>query len=213
VKKIPADVRDEIDALSPVELERVLTTLSGRDRAIVQLGGHFGLSPQEIRKVPCSALEGQLLTVGRAQTKASRRRVRVVDGPAVAARELRLWIMESGGRGADPIVGDVSPNAMRLWNRRVLRPAVAEATEGRITDGTATLLRHSHASACHHVATLTEPEILDRLGHGAQVHYLHYAGIIKAIRGERFESLDALIEAARRAQADSVAPKWRPSQR
>ena len=105
--------------------------------------------------------------------------------------------LESGGRGGDPIVGEMSENAMRLWNRRVLRPAVAKVTTGRICDATVKLLRHSHASACHYVSTLTQPEILRRLSHGPQVHHQHYAAIIDGIRGRTYDSLDALIQVAR----------------
>jgi hypothetical protein len=87
-------------------------------------------------------------------------------GPAVAVRELRLWQLESGRRGAEPIVGDMTPNALRLWGAKRLRPAVKAATGGRITDATVYTLRHSHASACHYVGALTVPEMCRRLGTG-----------------------------------------------
>jgi integrase len=197
VRNVPAEHGDEIDPLSPVELERLLAMLKGRDRAIAQLGGHFGLRPQEIRKVPWTALSDGALTIGRAQTKASARRSRVITAPAVAIRELRAWQLESGGRGSDPIVGEMTPNALKLWNARRLRPAVKKATKGRIDDATAMLLRHSHASACHYVSTLSVPQILRRLGHGHQAHYQHYAHIIDALDGQRYDSLDALVDQSR----------------
>jgi hypothetical protein len=111
------------------------------------------------------------LTIGRVQTKASARRSRVITGPPVAVGELRAWQLESGGRGSDPIVGD----ARRLWGYKCLRPAVKASTSGRVTDATTYTLRHSHASACHYVGTLTVPEICRRLGHSQQTHFLHYA--------------------------------------
>lgn len=197
VRNLPAEHGAELDPLTPIELERLLAMFSGRDRVIAQLGGHFGLRPQEIRKVPWTALGDGALTIGRAQTKASARRSRVITGPAVAVRELRAWRLESGGRGGDLIVGDMSPNAMRLWNRRRLRPAAEAVTEGRVTDATAYMLRHSHASACHYVSQFTVPEICRRLGHTQQTHFLHYAHVIEALSGERYSDLDAMIASAR----------------
>lgn len=71
VRNVPVEHGEEIDPLTPAELERLLAMLRGRDRAIAQLGGHFGLRPQEIRQVPCTTLLDGALTIGRAQTKAS----------------------------------------------------------------------------------------------------------------------------------------------
>jgi hypothetical protein len=62
----------------------------------------------------------------------------------------------------------MTANALRLWGAKRLRPAVEAATGGRITDATVYTLRHSHASACHYVSNLTEPEIYRRLVHGHQ---------------------------------------------
>jgi hypothetical protein len=100
----------------------------------------------------------------------------------------------------------MSANALRLWGAKRLRPAVTEATEGRIADATVYRLRHSHASACHYTGTLTIPEICRRLGHSQQTHFLHYAHVIDAISGMRYGDLDELVEAARRQVR---APAWR----
>lgn len=121
----------------------------------------------------------------------------VITVPDVTGRELRLWQLESGGRGHDPIVGAMSENALRLWGAKRLRPAVEKATGGRITDASTYLLRHSHASACHYVTTLTVPEICRRLGHSQQTHFLSYAHVIDAIDGERYTDLETMIETAR----------------
>ena len=56
VRNVPAEHGEEIDPLTPVELERLLDGLDGRDRAIALLGGHLGLRPLEIRQVPWTAL-------------------------------------------------------------------------------------------------------------------------------------------------------------
>jgi integrase len=197
VRGVPADPREEIDPLRPGELERLLAGLQGRDRAIAQLGGHFGLRPLEIRHVRWTDLGEGALKIGRAQTKASARRPRVITGPATAVRELRAWQLESGGRGGDPIVGDMTENALRLWGYKRLRPVIKAATDGRITNGTTYTLRHSHASACHYVSTLTVPEICRRLGHSQQTHFLYYAHVIEAISGERYPDLEGLVTAAR----------------
>lgn len=201
VRNVPKEYGDELDPISPVELERLLLILTGRDRAITVLGGYFGLRPQEIRKVTWASVGDGALTIGRAQTKATARRARVITGPAVGVRELRAWQLESGGRGSNLIIGAMSENAMRLWNRRVLRPAVETVTDGRITAATVKLLRHSHASALHHVSTLTHPQILRRMSHGAQVHHQHYAAIIDGIEGRTYDSLDAMIQDARLSAA------------
>ncbi|MCL2770503.1 MAG: site-specific integrase, partial [Solirubrobacterales bacterium] len=209
VRNVPAEPREEIDPLAPVELERLVATFKGRDRAIALLGGHLGLRPLEIRQVPWSALDvkARTLTVGRAHTKASARRPRVIALPSATARELRAWQLKSGGRGPEPIVGTMSANALRLWGERCLRPAASKASGNRITDASTYTLRHSHASACHHVRSLTLPAILGRLGHKQAVHFQHYAHIIDAIGEARYSDLDALISAAR-AQS-GVPPLFR----
>ena len=79
------------------------------------------------------------------------------------------------------MVGAMTENALRLWGAKRLRPAVATVTDGRISDASTYTLRHSHASACHYVSTLTVPEICGRLGHSQQTHFLHYAHVIEAI--------------------------------
>ncbi len=97
--------------------------------------------------------------------------------------------MESGGRGSDPIIGEMSENALKLWARRNLPEEV------RVTG-----LRHSNDSACHYVRALTLPGILRRLGHKQQVHFRHYAGVIEQVEvsgGARYELLDELIASAR----------------
>ncbi len=197
VRSVPAAAGEEIDPLTPLELERLLASLQGRDHAIAQLAGHFGLRPLEIRQVRWTELGDGAVTIGRAQTKAAARRSRVIAGPAISIRELRAWQLECAGRGRDPIVGDMTANALRLWGYKRLRPAVSAATEGRVTGATTYTLRHSHASACHYVSTLTVPEICRRLGHSQQTHFLHYAHVIDAITGERYADLDALVAAAR----------------
>lgn len=186
VRNVPADPGEEINPLTPVELERLLAALTGRDKAIALLAGHLGLRPLEARLAPWDAFDGQTLTVGRTRTKATARRFRAVAVPAITARELRAWQLESGGRGPEPIIGPMTPNAMKLWARRHLPPGV------RLYD-----LRHSHASALHYVSTLSIPEICRRLGHSQQTHFLHYAHVIDALSGERYEDLDQLIGAAR----------------
>jgi integrase len=205
IRNVSAEYGEEVDPLTPVELEKLIRKLTGRDRAIALLGGHLGLRPLEIRQVPCTALADGKLTIGRAHTKASARRSRVIDLPAVTARELRAWQMQSGVRGSDPIIGEMSPNAMKIWNVRHLRPAVAAVTDGRITDATAYLLRHTHATALHYVSSFTDPEIFRRLGHKHQVHYQHYAHIIDALDGHRFADLDEMIEQSQSATRCSLS--------
>jgi integrase len=82
MRKVPADPTEEAHPLAPAVLERLLLGLEGRDRAIVLLGGHLGLRPQEIRPAPWSSLEDGHLIVGRATTKATARRTRTVAVPA-----------------------------------------------------------------------------------------------------------------------------------
>jgi integrase len=186
VRNVPAEHGDEIRPLSPVELERLIDSYSGRDRAITLLGGHLGLRPLEIRQVPWALFDGDTLTIGRSRTKATARRARVIAVPRVTARELKAWRLESGRPADDePIIGPMSPNAMKCWARRSLPAGVTLYT-----------LRHSHASACHY-AGMTLAEVARRLGHSQQTHVLHYSHVIEAITGRRFEGLDALIEAAR----------------
>lgn len=195
VRKVAADPREEVRPLSPLELERLLATLDGRARAIALVAGHLGLRPLELRTAPWSALDGSTFTVGRSRTKATARRTRTIAVPNVTALELKQWRL-AAGRPADdqPIIGSMTPNAMKLWSRRVLRPA-AKAVTGR-DDVTLYTLRHSHASALHY-AGYTVPEAARRLGHGPSLHIDTYAHVIDSLSGERHSSLDALIAAAR----------------
>jgi integrase len=187
----------EVDPLTPVELERLIASLDGRDKAIVLLGGHLGLRPLEVRAVPWSALGDDRLMIGKSRTKATARRFRVIDVPQVTGRELREWRLRSGRPvDSEPIVADMTPNALKLWGTKRLRPAVKIATNGRITGATVYLLRHSHASMCHY-AGMTVPEAARRLGHGGETHVRVYAHVIEALSGERYPGLDALIAAAR----------------
>lgn len=197
LRKVPLDAREEVRPLAPTELERLLSELEGRHRAIVLLGGHLGLRPMEIRSVPWSALGDQTLTVGRAHTKSTARRMRTIAVPEVTMRELKEWRLRTGRPDdAYPIVGPMSANALKLWGTKRLRPAVKAATAGRITNATVYTMRHSHASALHYCG-FTVPEAARRMGHGAELHLRTYAHVIEALSGERYGNLDALIASAR----------------
>ena len=77
-----------------------------------------------------SAFDGSTLTIGRSRTKRTAARTRTITVPKATARELKAWRVSSGGRGEEPIVGAMTQNAMKLWGRRVLRPAM-KAASGR----------------------------------------------------------------------------------
>jgi integrase len=197
LRKVPAEPGDDVNPLSPVELERILAVLDGRDRAIVLLGGHLGLRPLEIRQVPWRAFDGSTLTVSRSRTKRTAARTRTIAVPDVTARELKAWRLQAGRPGDDePIIGAMTQNAMKLWGRRVLRSAAKTATGGR-EDVTLYTLRHSHASALHYLTGFTIPEAARRLGHGAGLRVETYAHVIDAIQGKRYADLDGLFAAAR----------------
>ncbi len=197
LRKVPVEGSEEVRPLSPVELERLIADLEGRDRAIALLGGHLGLRPLEIRSVTWGAFAGPTLVVGRASTKRTAMRTRTVKVPDATARELKAWRLLAGRPGDDkPVVGPMTANALRLWGAKRLRRAVAVATHGRIDDGTTYTLRHSHASALHY-CDFTVPEAARRMGHGGALHLRTYAHVIESIAGERYENLDALIAKAR----------------
>ena len=196
LRKVPTEPADEVRALAPADLEQLTLSLRGRDRAIALLAGHLGLRPIEVRTAPWGALHDSTFTVGRARTKRTAARTRVIDVPQVTAHELKRWRMESGRPGdQEPIIGEMSANAMKLWGRRHLPKGV------RLYD-----LRHSHASALHY-AGFTVPEAAERMGHGPALHVQTYAHVIKAIRGARYDGLDALLAAAR---AELVLPQSYP---
>jgi integrase len=197
LRKVAADPSEEVKVLSPVELERLITASTGRDRAILLLGGHLGFRPIEVRAAPWAALRDLTFTVGRKRTKRTAARTRVIDVPEVTAHELKQWRMASGRPGDDePIIGEMTPNAMKLWGRRHLPEGVTLYT-----------LRHSHASALHY-AGFTVPEAAERLGHGPALHVETYAHVIKQIKGTRYDGLDELIAVAR---AELALPQCYPS--
>jgi integrase len=197
LRKVPAEATDEVRPLSPVELERVIAAFDGRDRVVCLLGGHLGLRPLEIRSVPWSSLGDATLTVGRANTKRSASRTRTIAVPAITMRELREWRLRSGRRDDEPIIGQMTANALRLMGAKRLRAAITAATAGRLTDATTYSLRHSHASALHY-SGFTVPEAVRRMGHGGALHLRTYAHVIESMSGQRHDDLDALITEARR---------------
>jgi integrase len=202
LRKVPAEPGEEVKVLAPVELEGLIAGFTGRDRAVVLLAGHLGLRPIEIRMARWGSLQGNLFTVERGRTKRTAARTRVIEVPDVTAHELKEWRLQAGRPGDDePIIGEMSPNAMKMWSRRNL-PVSLYA------------LRHSHASALHY-AGFTVPEAAERLGHGPALHVETYAHVIRAMSGQRYGSLDELIAAARVPQgvprAGGVFPKSSPT--
>jgi excisionase family DNA binding protein len=194
MRKVPADPGEDVRPLAPAEVERIIDRLTGRGRAVALLAGHLGLRPLEIRQVRWSDFDGATLTISRARTKRSAARTRVIDVPAVTARELRAWQLESGGRGDEPIVGPLGQDGLRLWAYKFLDPVARRAT-GR-SDVTMYTLRHSHASALHYCGW-TVPDAAERMGHSAVVHMGIYAHPIKVIGAQRYRDLDDLIAEAR----------------
>jgi integrase len=184
LRLVPAEHRDEVTPLSPVELEALIASMKGRSRALCVLAGHLGLRPLEARTVPWSAFDGTTLVIGRTRTKKTAARTRVVAVPRITAAELRAWKLESGGRGDGPIV-PMSAAALKMWTKRSLPDGVSLYT-----------LRHSHASALHY-AGFTVWEAARRLGHGPQLHVRTYAHVIEGLSGKRYADLDALIAGAR----------------
>jgi integrase len=186
--------RREKPALTPHELETLLLGVTGRSRAIVVLGGWLGLRPLEIVRARWDMLVDGELRIGSADTKTTAAWARVVKVDRLALAELRAWQLESGGRGRDPIVGDMTENALKLWGSKHLRPRVSEVTGGRIAKASTYTLRHTHASALHY-AGFTVPEAARRLGHSNETHLIYYAHVLD-MGGERYADLDALHVAA-----------------
>jgi integrase len=196
VRKPLADVRDEITPLSPVELEAIIAALSGRERIMAVLAGHLGLRPLELRLVLWSALTEGTLMIGRAQTKRTAARTRVITVPAATMLELKRWRLESGRPDDDqPIIGPMTQGALHNWASKRLRAPV-KAITGR-DDATLYTLRHTHASLLHYCGH-TVPSAAKRMGHDGITHLQTYAHVVEALEGQpRYADLDALIAAAR----------------
>jgi integrase len=176
VRKVGGE-RDEVRPQSPIELERLLCALQGRDRILALLAGHLGLRPGEARIVPWGAFGGERLVIDRDVAKRNARRACGVDVPRATAAELREWRLVSGRPGdREPIVGSMSANAVRLRTRKRLRPVAAQVT-GR-EDVTLYTLRHTHASLCHY-AGIALPAAAARLGHSIAIHVATYAHVIE----------------------------------
>lgn len=105
-----------------------------------------------------------------------------------------------------PIIGELSQNAMKLWGRRVLRPAVKAATQGRIKDATLYSLRHTIASLLHYCDGFTLPEAAQSFGHDGALHMTTYAHVVRAISGKRYPDFDALILDARASLTETDVP-------
>ena len=201
VRKVPAEPSEEVRALAPAELEQLIDQAAGRERAIVLLGGRLGLRPGELRLAPWTSIDAGTFTLSRTVAKRTASRTRVLELDAYTVRALKEWQLQAGRpHGDQPIIGDMTANALKLWGARWLRPRVAELTAGRIDDATVKTLRHSHASALHY-AGYTVPEAARRMGHGPGVHIDTYAHVIDAMSGTRHDGLDELYTAARRRPA------------
>lgn len=187
--------RPPVRPLAVEQLERLITEFDGRDRALVLLGGHLGLRPGEARQITWEQWHDGRLVVPAEIVKANARRTRSVDVPRATAAELRAWRLQSGGRDG-PTVGAMTANAVRLWNRKRLRPATKRLFAR--DDVTLKTLRHTHASMLHY-AGYTLPEAAARMGHSTAVHVATYAHVIEGLGGHRFDNLDELIAHARRA--------------
>jgi integrase len=198
LRKTDKHVRAEKQALTPRELEALLAGMTGRDRAITLLGGHLGLRPFEIARARWDMLVDGELHIGAKDTKQTAAKFRAVKLDRYTVQELRAWQMESGGRGADTIVGEMTDGALKQWGTKRLRPRVLVVTGGRIVKASTNTLRHSHASALHY-ANYTVPEAAGRMGHTQQTHILHYAHILAMGRTERYEDLDELYGTARQS--------------
>lgn len=204
LRKVGVERTDEIRALTPADLFRIMDGFEGRERTIIVLGGLLGLRPLEIRLARWDDLGDGTLTIGRARTKKTAARTRAITVPAMAMAELRRWRLESGGRGDEPIIGPMSVYNFKAWGTRKLGPAALKLV-GR-DDVTVYTFRHAHASALHYCGW-TVPAAARRLGHGPALHVTHYAHVIDALEGQpRYADLDALYVAAR-AEVDGDARK------
>ena len=192
MRKVKADPVTPVIPLDPAQLEVLIAATTGRDRAMIVLGGYFGLRPIEIRSVPWSRLHGDRLTIAKVDTKPSAS-PRTITGPSAGVVALKEWRLEAG-RPTDnePIIG-ISARNMNQWNvylRRIARDVIGRG------DLTAYTLRHSHASALHYCG-FTVVQAAARMGHTTSVHLDTYAHVIDGLDAQRFDDLDALIAASR----------------
>jgi integrase len=194
VDRVPIPASDDVQALIPVQLEQLVAGFTGRDRVIVLLCGHLGLRPLEARKALWSDLEGSTLTIHYLRTKPGAKRSRAIAVPALTLRDLRAWQLQSGGRGDEPIIGDLAASGLSSWQTRTFNPAIRAIS----ANDAATLytLRHTHASVLHYCGW-TVPDAARRLGHGPVVHMGTYAHPIERIGSQRWRDLDDLIAEAR----------------
>lgn len=109
LRKVPADAGEEVRPLPPIELERLIGNLTGRDRAIVLLAGHLGLRPLEVRAVRWADFDGAHVMIGKARTKKTARRTRTIRVPDATAHALKAWRLQAGRPGdEEPIIGDMT---------------------------------------------------------------------------------------------------------
>ena len=183
MRKIKADPIAPVRPLEPIEIEALIAATTGRDRAMIVLGGYFGLRPIEIRRVTWSRLHGNTLTVAKVDTKPSAS-PRTITGPdrrhhRTQDVEVRVW---STRRRRTDHRADVAQH------ERVERaPASHRPRRRRPHDVTAYTLRHSHASALHHCG-FTVPRAAERMGHTTIVHLGTYAHVLDTM--DRYADID-----------------------
>ena len=192
MRRVKADPRTPIVPLEPVQVEALISATSGRDRAIIVLGGYFGLRPIEIHNVPWSRLLGDKLTIAKVDTKPSAS-PRTITGPNAGIQMLREWRLEAGRPEDDEPIIVLNVRQMDNWNKALQKLGRDVIGRGDLTTYT---LRHSHASALHY-AGYTVPRAAERMGHTQIVHMRHYAHVIDGLHGHVYSDVDELILAAR----------------
>jgi integrase len=198
MKKPRRDPRQLVVRFEPIEVDALIAATTGRDRAIMVLGGWLGLRPIEIRLAPWARLHDGRFTIEQEDTKPSAK-PRTITVPAAAAHALREWRLEAGRPGDDePIIG-LDARQMNYWNttlKRVVGDTLNGARDGKLTTYS---LRHSHASMLHY-AGFSTPRAAERMGHTAVEHLHTYARVLDGLGDQRWPDLDTLIAATREAQ-------------
>lgn len=169
--------------LAPETVERIRAQLRPRDAMIVSLLAYAGLRPLEDRGARWQDVSRTSLHVFATKTG----RPRDVDLLAPLAQDLAEWRMASGRPGGKallvprPTGGDWTREDWANWRRRIWRPAAVAA--GVTDDLRPYRLRGSFVSLLLWAGE-DLPYVAEQAGHSVATLAKHYAGVMRALRGQ-----------------------------
>lgn len=185
------DRSDEVNPLTPLQVEQIRAHLTRRDRTIVSVLAYSGLRPGELRGLRWPDVRERTLLVQRAirpdgtAKRTKSRRARTVDLLAELRDDLHTWSLASPAGARGPVFPNRNGNhwtedQWEAWRRDTWRPACTAAGLPHTTRPYD--LRHSFASLLL-AAGHTIHDVARQLGHAPDLTLNVYGHVYDEYRG------------------------------